>query len=382
VRRLAKGFAGAYHSRAFAVYRAGFFQGWDEPMKPGNILWLAGMLLWAVGGCATPGEPGGVSAETATSGAVMSYRAGSPEELAWQAALAVEDGKARVKIPPLLDAAQDASARYYMAAKALAVAEVPPGAERPTKEEVAALRKKASDAWSVVIQARQEQVDKYREFLAKYPKNWYVRHRLAWFMADHELRPEAAEEWRKVIELEPKFPYAYNNLGSLYNHMGRDMEAIDLFLKAIELRPDDATFYTNLAANYSLHKREVAEKFGWTTQRVFEETLGCYRKALELAPTDKAVAHELATQYVLAERFGVADTADEAIAAWRYYLKLDLNSSERAAALRNMGRIYLTEKRHYAEAVKCFERATALMPDATNQVLLQRAREALGGSGE
>jgi len=367
-------------------------------MKQTHIIWLAGMLLWAVGGCATSGDAGGDSAERGVasgrgvesgvaveegaSGSVRSYTARSPEELAEQAALAVEDAKARVKIPPLLDAAQNASDSYYRAALTLAAVKLPPQVKRPTKEEVEALQKKAVDAWAVVIQIRKEEVDKYKAFLAKYPKNWYVRHRLAWFMADHELRHEAAEEWRKVIELEAKFPYAYNNLGSLYNHMGRDLEAIALFLKAIELKPDDPMFYTNLAANYSLHKQEVAEKFGWTTQRVFEETVACYRKALELAPKDKLIAHELATQYVLAKRFGVADTADEAIAAWRYYLKLNLKPNERGAAFRSMGRIYLKEKRDYAEAMKCFEQAMKLMPDATNELLLKRAREALGGSGE
>lgn len=342
-------------------------------MIRGVVVCLAGALLFGAG-CAAAGSV----ADTKDAATVMIYQSRSAEEEVERVHLAVKDAVARVKIPPLLQAAQRASAVYHGAAMALSSPELRPGAKRLTKDEVEALRKRAKDAWAVVIQVRKEQVDRYTNFLAKYPKNWHVRHWLAWFMADHYLRFEAAEEWRKVIELEPRFPYAYNNLGSLYNHMGRDMEAMDLFLKAIELKPDDPMFYTNLAANYAVHRDEVAKKFGWDTQRVFRETIACYSAAQKLAPGDKAIAWDLASQYVVAKRFGVEDAADEAIAAWEGYLKLDLTHGERAVAYRNIGRIYLKEKHDPVSAVMWLERALKLSDDPTNRMLLKQARSAEG----
>lgn len=353
-----------------------FFEWKGEKMNRGMVICLAGALLFGAG-CAAAGN----AADTENAAMVMTYQTGSAEEEVERLQLAVRDAAARVKIPPLLQAAQEASAIYHGAAMALSSPELPPEARRPTKEEVEALRKKMKEAWAVVIEARKEQVERYSGFLAKYPQNWHVRHRLAWFMADHYLRFEAAEEWRKVIKIEPRFPYAYNNLGSLYNHMGRDMEAIDLFLRAIELKPDDPTFYMNLAANYAVHRDEVAEKFGWDTPRVFRETIACYANAQKLAPGDKAITWQFASQYVVAKRFGVEDSGDEAITAWEKYLKLDLTEAERAVASRNIGRIYLKEKDDPAKAVKWLERALKLSDDPTNRLLLKQARAALQNPG-
>lgn len=339
--------------------------------------------LFFVAGCATSGNSSTSMVEqTRVTGGqdaaiVMTYQTGSAEEEAGRAKLALQDAAARVELARLLEAAQRASAVYHNAAEIFSATLLPPEVVRPTKEQVDAFRKEATAAWAVVTKARANQVDKYRAFLNEYPKNWHVRHRLAWFMADHHLRHEAAEEWRQVIKLEPRFPYAYNNLGSLYNHMGRDMEAIDLFLKAIALESEDPTFHTNLAANYAVHKDEVAEKFGWSRQKVFREIIACYAKAQELAPQDKEIAWNIATQYVVASRFGLDDTADGAIAAWKRYLTLELTQTERAIASRNMGRIFLREKHEPAVAVNWLEQAVKLSDDPTSRMLLKQARAAL-----
>jgi len=251
----------------------------------------------------------------------------------------------------------------------------------PTEEEVEAVRRKMEMKWYALADLLGAVVDRYEEFLLRYPHNWYVRHRYAWFLADVHMNYEAAVEWRRVIAQAPDFPYAYNNLGSLYNHMGRDMEAVDLFRKAISLKDDDPTFHVNLAVNYSTHRDDVAEKFGWDLPRVFRECIGEYRRARELAPGDADIARDLATQYVLAKFFGVEDTADEAIEAWRYYLGLELTPIQRAMGLRNLGRIYLREKNDPAAALDYLEKSRQLLDNSATRTLLKQARAALG-SGE
>ena len=54
-------------------------------------------------------------------------------------------------------------------------------------------------------------------------------------------------------------------------------------------RPSPA-LHLNLAVNYSVHRSDVAEKFGWDLPRVFGECMAEYRKALALAPKDVEIA--------------------------------------------------------------------------------------------
>jgi len=341
--------------------------------KPGvcACFMLVGWL--ALAGCAATGEPR----------VVTSYEPATALDRMRQARLMRLDQQARSEIARLRQAAEAAQGRYVGALKALHAPELPPGIERPTEEQVGLLRDEAVAAWREWRVAFESVVAQYEAFFARYPRNWFARHRLAWFYADHGLAfyESAAEQWRKVIEMEPRFVFAYNNLGTLYNHMGRDMEAVDLYLKSISLKPDDPMFYTNLAVNYATHREEVAEKFGWDLPRVFRECIAAYRKARKLAPADKQIAYDLASQYVLARYFGLDDTADEAIAAWEEYLGLEISPRERSIAYRNVGRIYLKEKRDPVQAVTWLERALALTPEDTSaRVLLKQARSEMAGS--
>ena len=207
------------------------------------------------------------------------------------------------------------------------------------------------------------QGDRYEEFFSEYPADWYERHRFADFLADNDLNYEAAAQWRKVIEMAPTFPYAYNSLGALYNHMGRDLEAVLLFRKAIEIKDDDPVFHENLAVNYSAHRSEVSGEFGWDLPRVFRECILSYQRARALAPKDREIAFDLASQYVLAKFFHAENTADEAIEAWKYYLSLDLKPVQYVMGFRNVGTIYLREKKDPVTARAWIEKALALMPD-------------------
>jgi len=342
--------------------------------------WLSGLvmaccLLVAVGCMGRNVQP-----EPTATGAVLAYAPSGWLE-GWRQQRVIEAGNAaRGVIAPLRETAVNATEQYYAALEALQFApeELPPGAQLPTKAEIEALHVKAVAAWKLHNDAVDEQVDRFRKVLKRYPNNWYVRHQLAWFFSDTHARFKAAEEWRGVIEMEGRFPYAYNNLGSLYNHMGRDMEAVDLFLKAIALEPGEAMFYVNLAVNYAIHRKRVAEKFGWDLPRVFAECIKAYEKARELTMDNKEFARDLASQYVMAKHFGVEDSADDALKAWDYYLKLDLTDHERGIACRNVGRIYLKQKGAYAEAIVWLERSLALLEhDPSSKLLLESARKEL-----
>lgn len=293
--------------------------------------------------------------------AVEMYLPRSASEAVAQTALEAGDLAARKRIA-------EAVSRYEAALNA------PPDTGQDAAEERNVRLRAARDEWDKEVAAG---CDSYETFLRAYPHNWYERHRYAWFLADHGLRPQAAVEWEKVIQLEPRFPYAYNNLGTLYNHMGRDAEAIQLFRKALELKEDDPDFHVNLAVNYSIHRQEAMDLYGWTLPDVFWKCIGEYRRAAELAPNDADIARELATQFIMAKFFNVTGTADEALKAYDHYLSLELSGLARAAACRDVGRIYLKEKEDPQAALEWFEKSLALLDEPGTRSLMDQAREAI-----
>jgi tetratricopeptide (TPR) repeat protein len=285
-----------------------------------------------------------------------------------------------LEIRPLIEQAEEEAARavtaYQRAAISLQAPKDRPGG-RATKEDVNKLYKAAAEKVARYRGLIQTQRDRYEKFLAKYPDDWFQRHRYAGFLADNHLAEDAAAEWRRVIEQAPTFPYACNNLGTLYDHMGRDLEAMLLYRKAVELYPDDAGFCMNLAVAYSTHRAEASQEFGWDLPRVFQECILAYQRARALEPKDPQIAYDLASQYVLAKFFGVQNAADDAIAAWRYYLALELTPTQRAIADRNLATIYLRQKNDPAAAQRLLEEALSLLPgDATCTMLLEQAKAA------
>ncbi|MGO8702840.1 MAG: tetratricopeptide repeat protein [Candidatus Brocadiia bacterium] len=309
-------------------------------------------------------------------GVVLLYEPKTLEETTAVVKLVRDD----LEIRPVLEKAEEetiAAIRAFQTA-ALALRSPPRGqGARPTKEAVEKLHKAADEKVARYQGLIQHQRDEYEAFLQKYPDNWFERHRYATFLADLHLADEAADEWRRVIEQAPTFPYAYNDLATLYNHMGRDLEAILLYRKAIELYPDDADFHVNLAVNYSTHRTEASREFGWTLPVVFHECILSYQRARALRPKDPEIAYDLASQYVLAKFFGVKDSADEAIEAWKYYLALDLTPTQRGVAERNVATLYLKQKNDPAAAQKLLEEALTLLPDdSVCKTLLKQAAAA------
>jgi len=309
---------------------------------------------------------------------VMDYPSRSIAESTARRSLLKADAEVREEIEKALGEAQTASYIYSRALGHVPLETLPSATQRPSPEEVEAPRTtNLADLqkWWILFG---NQIDRYDAFLREYPENWYVRHRFAWFLADLNLSFFAAEEWEKVIEQEPRFPYAYNNLATLYNHMGRDKESIVLLRKAIELKNDDPVFWTNLAVNYSTHRAEAMELYGWDPPRTFRECLNAYRRARKLDPKNVEIARDVATQFVLAKYFEVTDTADEALKEWDYYLGLDLSKDQRLFGCLNVGRIYLREKNDPEMAISWLAKALAL--DENNpaaRAVMKSAQKAL-----
>ncbi len=331
------------------------------------------LLSGAVAGCAQVKADRPVPDAPTT---VMGYTPAGLDEARAQRELLKADEQSRPCIEQALGAAYAAHGAYAQARMLLERPDLPEGVERPTDEQVDALRdesERKSDEFQAVLKAL---TDRYEAFFKTYPHNWYARHRFAWLLSDLNFRYEAARQWEKVIDMEPRFPYAYNNLGSLYNHMGRDEEAMDLFRKAIALKDDDPVFYTNLAANYTLYRKAASAKYGWDLPRTFEEAMTCYRKALALTPNDPEIARHIASQYVLARHFNVHDTADDAIDAWTYVLTLDMPPEKRMDACRAIGRIYLKQKQDPAIAREWLYKALEFAEDEGVRSLLKQVEEA------
>lgn len=331
-------------------------------------------ILFAAGCAGVPETPVPVQG-------IPVYRSETASERRAQKRLFRSDEKARGQLAKAMTRAGRTVNAYAQAARRYHAEQLPPGVERPTQEELDALREAAERTRWAYWKQLNIQVDRYDAFLKTHPENWYVRHRFAWFLADHNLHYEAADEWCRVVELAPDFAYAYNNLASLYNHMGRDAEAMDLLRKAIALLDDDPVFHINLAVNYSTHRREAMAKYGWDLPQVFEECIASYTRARDLAPKNPEIAYALAGQYVLAKFFTVENTSDRAIEAWKYYLSLSLTPRQRAVGQRNIGRICFKEKNDPSAAVRWFKRAIELNGDQVSQKLMDQARRASADKG-
>jgi tetratricopeptide (TPR) repeat protein len=340
---------------------------------------LLGAALPAAGASEPPGE-GAASSPATTAplrpGVVLTYVPKTLGETEAVIRLVRDDLEIRPAIEQAEEEAVLAVAAYRRASLSRGAPEGWRGA-RATKQDVEKLYKAAGDKVARYRGLIQTQRDRYEKFLAKYPDDWYQRHRYAEFLADNHLDDDAAAEWQRVIEQAPTFPYAYNDLGTLYEHGGRDLEAMLFYRKAIELYPEDAGFYLNLAVSYSTHRAEASKEFGWGLPRVFRECMLAYQRARALEPKNPEIAYDLANEYVLAKFFGLQNTADDAIAAWNYYLGLELTPIQRAVADRNMAAIYLRQKNDPAAAQRLLEEALTLLPgDAACKTLLERARAA------
>ncbi len=185
----------------------------------------------------------------------------------------------------------------------------------------------------------------YEDFLKRYPN--HTRARLAYgsFLTDLGEEDAAVEQMEKARELDPKNPAAWNNLANHYGHRGPVSKAFEYYAKAIELSPDEPVYYQNLATTVFLFRTDATNYYQCTEQQIFDRSLGLYRKALSLAPTNFVLASDYAMTF-----YGIRPARnDQALAAWEAALKIDTTPQEREGVHIHLARLHLNAG-HFDEA--------------------------------
>jgi Tfp pilus assembly protein PilF len=127
---------------------------------------------------------------------------------------------------------------------------------------------------------------------------------------------EAAEaRLRDVLAQDPQNVAALLNLGVVYHQTGQHSKAIEQFQQVTVLRPNEARAYVNLAA---------AENALGHVERSEEALL----RALEIAPQQPGVHHNLGVIYLKRSQYG------NAMAEFELELAVNPGAKETEAALR------------------------------------------------
>ena len=179
---------------------------------------------------------------------------------------------------------------------------------------------------------------RYEKFLEQNPKHARGHTVYGSFLNDLGEEASAVVEWEKAREADPKLPAAWNNLANYYGHRGPVTKAFQYYEKALELNPGEGVYLQNLATTVFLFRQDAMEFYKLTEPQVFDKSLELYRKALELAPKDLALATDVAQTY-----YGIKPvrTAD-ALKAWEYALQLAESSEEKEGIYIHMARVEIT----------------------------------------
>ncbi len=107
-----------------------------------------------------------------------------------------------------------------------------------------------------------------------------------------------------------------NELGLRYMREQNFEKATAAFRSAIELEPRIAEYHFNLAFLLSNAREAMLDATGHTASELFEEVQRESRIARALKPNDHEIAWSYASNFQLAEEFGVTPDWKEAAAAW------------------------------------------------------------------
>jgi tetratricopeptide (TPR) repeat protein len=227
------------------------------------------------------------------------------------------------------------------------------------------------DTLTARIEQRFQPVRKaYDDFLRRHPN--HARGRLAYgsFLYEAHEEDQAVAQWEKAKDIDPNNPAAWNNLGNHYGHRGPLAKAFEHYEKAIELKPDEPVYFQNLATTTYLFRRDAMDFYKISEEQVFDKSLGFYRKAIELDPSNFPLATDLAQSY-----YGIKPLrVEEAITAWKYALKIANDDIEREGVYTHLARIELNCGR-FEEARQHLNSVTNRMYDTLKERLVRNLNQ-------
>lgn len=151
---------------------------------------------------------------------------------------------------------------------------------------------------------------------------------------------QAEQIYRQIVATAPAHADAWHLLGLAAHQLGKNADAVEAISRAIEINGSSAVFHNHLGAAYAgLNQFELAE--------------ACFRRALQLNPTDPQVSYNLAA---------LANLRGDKPAAIDYYRSTVQLDPQFAEAHFNLGNL-LVESEHWADAEQAFTAALAARPD-------------------
>ena len=181
----------------------------------------------------------------------------------------------------------------------------------------------------------------YVDFLKRHPNHARARVAYGSFLNDLEDEAGAQEQFEQALALNSKDPAVHNNLANIYGHTGQVKKAFEHYAKAIDLSPNEPIYYHNFGTTVYLFRQDAMEFYGISEQQVYDKALGLYRKAMNLAPQDFALAADVARTY-----YGIRPLRlEDALRAWNNALALAQKEIDREDVYLHLARLKLQADR-------------------------------------
>jgi len=210
----------------------------------------------------------------------------------------------------------------------------------------------------------------YEEFFTRHPNHGRARVAYASFLSDIGEEEAALPQLEKARELDPNNPAVWNQLANWHGHNSPVVKSFEYYQKAIDLDPTESTYYWNFATTVFLFRRDATNYFKISEKQVFEKAMALYYKALELDPTNFALATDVAQSYYGIKLFKTGDAEadrkaeqkhyDDALAAWQSAFQIAGDDTERQGVLIHYARLQINAGR--------FEAARTNLAAVTNEM--------------
>lgn len=180
----------------------------------------------------------------------------------------------------------------------------------------------------------------YSQFLERHPDHLRATIAFASFLYDEGETETALRLWRKVLALDPKNAPAHNNLANHYGHAKDWKMAMTEYEAAIALAPTESVYRFNYASVMDLYRKEIAAAGGTTEAEIIRKISKELKTARDLAPAEFGFA----AAYAKSLDSLTPPNWEEAVAAWRYCVKLSGNDEERDYSNLNAARVCIELK--------------------------------------